>query len=602
MTTAPAHKAVRPKLNTTTNWTMPGGSTNPEPEEISPTWGYDWEQKKGHGRGDDADEQQVPPGVAMETLLSRSRDRLGSMSSDMLEEFRKIIKEEFAQAANDAHLKNSETDSPAKSPCFSPLSSQDSVFTAAYPSPPPSVVEVLSAPKASSPKERSPETSYAKLAPEPVSEPAPSTQRSPSTNSQPRAVHFRSSRPPVIHNPPRVDPQPESVSPLAAVPQFEFSSVDKAWGMLFDSEGFPTQRLNTVLRGLANFMMAEFGPSETLVVTPDKMLLLYTKYKIEPERFQYEDVFASRSKDALERIEFLYQDLDCQYHLVQGSPRSHPNVPGLTPIGFAKWMVSNILAYPDSEARRLHAVVSGLPINADGPLSGGKAERLPRQLSRHLFPESHDNKVRKILDEAIWDCLEDATPPLPAIPRARHGPSHDVVRLPEANTSFRRPGSGDLGRPVSVPRRSNTYDRGSHRPEPHPARLPRAYSDGGASLPRHRDLPPPPMGRHSVPQRKRSPPPTNRYSASLPAISQHHAGSPSSPYDMRGADANNYGVYPRREGRGSDSREESPRSPGFGRRDAGVDRGPTWGELYTRRESSSGRGSSVDAGSHRSFR
>lgn len=160
-----------------------------------------------------------------------------------------------AQAANDAHLKNSETDSPAKSPCFSPLSSQDSVFTAAYPSPPPSVVEVLSAPKASSPKERSPETSHAKVAPEPASEPAPSTQRSPSTNSQPRAGHFRSSRPPVIHNPPRVDPQPESVSPLAAVPQFEFSSVDKAWGMLFDSEGFPTQRLNTVLKGLANFMV-----------------------------------------------------------------------------------------------------------------------------------------------------------------------------------------------------------------------------------------------------------------------------------------------------------------------------------------------------------
>ncbi|GKT57106.1 hydroxyproline-rich glycoprotein DZ-HRGP [Colletotrichum tofieldiae] len=335
------------------------------------------------------------------------------------------------------------------------------------------------------------------------------------------------------------------------------------------------------------------------------MLTLYTKYKVEPERFQYEDIFRSRSEDALERIEFLYQDLECQYHLVQAAPRSHPNVPGLTPVGFAKWIISNILAYPDPEARRLHAIMSALPINADGPLLDGKPERLPRQLSRHLFPASHDKKVRKILDEAVWDCLEDVAPPLPSIPRARPGPSQDLARVPEANTHARRPGGGPR-RPAPVPHR-RTYDRGSHRVEPHPARLPRANSDAGASLPRHRDLPPPPMGRHSVPRRQRSPAPTNRYSASLPAISQHHVASPSplsqptSAYDIRGSDAN-YGVC---SGRGSDSRDGSPRSPGLSRRGgagAGADRGPTWEEVYSRRGSSGGRVSSVDAEPHRSSR
>ncbi|GJC82590.1 hypothetical protein ColLi_05428 [Colletotrichum liriopes] len=335
------------------------------------------------------------------------------------------------------------------------------------------------------------------------------------------------------------------------------------------------------------------------------MLTLYTKYKVEPERFQYEDIFRPRSEDALERIEFLYQDLDCQYHLIQAAPGSHPNVPGLTPVGFAKWIISNILAYPDPEARRLHAIMSALPINADGPLLDGKPERLPRQLSRHLFPASHDKKVRKILDEAVWDCLEDVAPPLPSIPRARPGPSQDLARVPEANTHARRPG-GDPRRPAPVPHR-RTYDRGSHRVEPHPARLPRANSDAGASLPRHRDLPPPPMGRHSVPQRQRSPAPTNRYSASLPAISQHHVASPpplsqpTSAYDIRGSDAN-YGVY---SGRGSDSRDGSPRSPGLSRRGgagAGADRGPTWEEVYSRKASSGGRVSSVDAGPHRSSR
>ncbi|KAL2882493.1 hypothetical protein SGCOL_002233 [Colletotrichum sp. CLE4] len=199
----------------------------------------------------------------------------------------------------------------------------------------------------------------------------------------------------------------------------------------------------------------------------------------------------SRSKDALERIEFLYQDLDCQYHLVQAAPRSQPNIPGLTPAGFAKWMISSILAYPDPEARRLHAIMSALPINADGPLLNGKPERLPRQLSRHLFPETPDKKVRKIVDEAMWDCLEDVAPPLPSIPKSRSGPPpQDAARLPEANTHTRRSGSDLLKRPASLPHRSRTYDRGNHRVEPHPARLPRANSDAGGSLPRHQTAEP----------------------------------------------------------------------------------------------------------------
>lgn len=241
--------------------------------------------------------------------------------------------------------------------------------------------------------------------------------------------------------------------------------------------------------------------------------------------------------------------------------------------------------------------MSTLPINADGSLVDGKAERLPKQLSRHLFPEDHDKKVRQILDEAVWDCLEDATPPLPSIPRARSSPSDK--RPTEANTQSRR--SVDARqRPGPMPHRSRTYDRGSTRIEPHPTRLSRAISDAG-SMPRHRDLPPPPMGRYPTTQRQRSPPPVNRYSASLPAISQHlpspgpSARSPSFSSDIRGGEGN-YGVYSGRER--SDERDESPRSPGFGRRGTGSDRGPTWEEMCAR----SGRGGSVDAGSQRSFR
>ncbi|KAK1720054.1 hypothetical protein BDP67DRAFT_574331 [Colletotrichum lupini] len=641
MTTTPTGKAMRPRLNTTTNWSLPRDQAGlPDPEELSPlsprraAGEYGWGQQKGsHGHGNRVDEQQQPQqqqgseSLIIETLTSKPRDSLGGMPSDMMEELRKIIKEEVAQVAQVAQLKTNETGTPVDAVRFPPLSSQNSSFTPAYPSPPPSIIDTFGASKNSSPRDRSPELAHAKpsSAPPPppqqpsppTSVPVPALQSTPPISPQQRGVHFRKRASPVIHCQPRVETDNEDeVSPTAPTsPRVELSSVDKAWGVLFDSEGYPTNRLNSVLRGLANFMVTEFGSPDTLVVTPDKMLMLYTKYKVEPERFRYEDIFKSRSKDALERIEFLYQDLDCQYHLVQAAPRSHPNIPGLTPAGFAKWMISNILAYPDPEARRLHAIMTALPINADGPLLNGKPERLPRQLSRHLFPETHDMKVRKIIDEAMWDCLEDVAPPLPSIPKSRPAPPpQDVTRLPEANTHTRRSGSDLPKRPASLPHRSRTYDRGAHRVEPHPARLPRANSDAGVSLPRHRDLPPPPVGRHSTSsQRQRSPPPTNRYTASLPSISQHHASggggaaspSPSS-YDIRGGADANYGVYSGRDRdghRGSESRDESPRSPGNGRRGGGGgDRGPTWEDVYSRKGSAGGRGSSVDGGSHRSFR
>ncbi|KAK1983190.1 hypothetical protein LZ30DRAFT_588963 [Colletotrichum cereale] len=546
MTTKPAEKAARPRLNTTVDWSPPrtaaGCSSRPD-EGVSPlsTGKHRREgQKEGHGRGGLADgrPQQRRHGSespAMKSPIPKARDSLGDLSPSVVEELKKMIKEEVAQVAQVVQLKNSEAGTPAHTPRPSLVSSQKPVITPSYPSPPPSVVEARSSPKASSPRDRSPGVTHAKRAP---TIPVPADQSTPPVSPQQKTVHFRTRGPSVVHGQPRAGSRSESASPTApaAAARVELSSVDKAWGMLFDSEGYSTQRLNSVLRGLASFMMAEFGRPETLVVTPDKMLTLYTKYRVEPERFPYQgadlppDIFEAQSEDALKRVEFLYQDLDCQYHLVQAAPRSHPNVPGLTPAGFAKWMVSNILAYPDPEAKRLHAIVSTLPINADGPLLDGKPERLPRQLSRHLLPVSHDNKVRKILDEAVWDCLEDAAPPLPRAAAPRPGSSHDLASAPEPNAHSAR-------RPPALHRKT------------------------------HRDLPPPP---------------------------------PPSTYDIRESDAD-YGVYSgHRDSRGSNPTDESPRSPGLGRRGgAGASRGPTWEEVYIRKGSSGGMVSSVDTVPHR---
>ncbi|GKT86952.1 hydroxyproline-rich glycoprotein DZ-HRGP [Colletotrichum tofieldiae] len=200
----------------------------------------------------------------MESLISRPRDSLGNLPPDVVEELKKMIKEEVAQVAQVVQLKNSEADTPTDTSRLSPLSSQNSVFTPSYPSPPPSVIDAMSSSKVSSPRDRSPEVTHAKSAPAQLNQapaspsvPMPACQSTPPISPQQRAVHFRSRGPPVIHCQPRVNSEPESVSPTApaAAAWVELSSVDKAWGMLFDSEGYSTQRLNSVLRGLANFMV-----------------------------------------------------------------------------------------------------------------------------------------------------------------------------------------------------------------------------------------------------------------------------------------------------------------------------------------------------------
>jgi hypothetical protein len=86
-------------------------------------------------------------------------------------------------------------------------------------------------------------------------------------------------------------------------------------------------------------------------------------------------IFKSRSYDS---ISVLYQILRCQHHLVQDEPNQPPTIPGLTPAGFAHWMTTWILAYPDQETVRLQKIVEALPINADGQTVDGKPERLPK--------------------------------------------------------------------------------------------------------------------------------------------------------------------------------------------------------------------------------
>lgn len=106
----------------------------------------------------------------------------------------------------------------------------------------------------------------------------------------------------------------------------------------------------------------------------------------------------------------MYCDLECQHHLVQRSTKQGqtPFIPGLTPVGFAKWMQILLLAHPDEEVERLQKAIMDLPI--DNPDAVKEQERFPKEVSRHLFPKKEDRAERSRFRRAAWLDDPDETP------------------------------------------------------------------------------------------------------------------------------------------------------------------------------------------------
>ncbi|CAN8103780.1 unnamed protein product [Discula destructiva] len=188
--------------------------------------------------------------------------------------------------------------------------------------------------------------------------------------------------------------------------EFEMTAIDMKWGVLFEKDGAPTKRMEHVVRGLANYIVEEFMPQKSIVITPEKMAAFYSHHRLDRETFPFAALFHARSKDFDGALQNLYEDLGCQYFLVQADDRSRHTVPALTPEGFMQWLVTMIQAYPDEEAKRLDKVVSALPIEADSLLDG-KPERLPKQISRYLLPKEPVRRMKRLVDEAVKDFRQD---------------------------------------------------------------------------------------------------------------------------------------------------------------------------------------------------
>lgn len=95
----------------------------------------------------------------------------------------------------------------------------------------------------------------------------------------------------------------------------------------------------------------------------------------------------------------MYRELSCQHHLVQEDDGERPVIPGLTPIGFERWVTLLIRAHPDEEYSRLQKAVLTMPISNPED----RKERFPKEISRRLFPTIGDRKVCQRLDDAICE-------------------------------------------------------------------------------------------------------------------------------------------------------------------------------------------------------
>ncbi|EEP81598.1 predicted protein [Uncinocarpus reesii 1704] len=198
---------------------------------------------------------------------------------------------------------------------------------------------------------------------------------------------------------------------LSRPPTQDETPVEKIWGQLFDKDGMPTARLGQFLRGIAVHLIEAYPPGNTIVVTPEKMQKYYedTKSPTDPYLWKGNDgetscivtVTNSGSLDIFDdrtsSISRLYRDVQAEHHLVQDRLDERPDIPGLTPRGFERWMRLMIVARPDQEYQRLQRTVLEMPINnPDDP-----KERFPKELPRRLFPKSPDQDVKEHLERSI---------------------------------------------------------------------------------------------------------------------------------------------------------------------------------------------------------
>lgn len=152
--------------------------------------------------------------------------------------------------------------------------------------------------------------------------------------------------------------------------------------------------------------------------------------------------------------------IKCEYHLVPSTDGGLANEPALTARGFAELMQFFSQAHPDVEAARLNHVVEELPVEAKFH-KDGQLQRLPKQLSRHLFPSQPNEALGKTIQKHLQGSSSPSSSPL--------GPLGDA-HVSRAASHRLNPFYDPNGDPWKFPRDTRAAYQQHYRPyQAHPA-------------------------------------------------------------------------------------------------------------------------------------
>ncbi|KAL9020887.1 MAG: hypothetical protein Q9185_001850 [Variospora sp. 1 TL-2023] len=271
---------------------------------------------------------------------------------------------------------------------------------------------------------------------------SPQEPRSPVRETQPSNFHARRTSSPRSQTSDSGQTRPKGPARLSSAVQQ--TTLERIWGQLFDEEGHPTPRLSQFLRGLAVHIIEDYKPYHSIVITPDKMVQFYKDVKLSDELYPWSTVF----DDEHSSISRMYRDLECQHHLVQEHFDEKPDIPGLTPVGFQRWVTLLIQAHPQEEFERLAKAVLAMPINNPDE----KKERFPKELSRRLFPGFGDDGIRERLEQVISLHANIDLPKRSSNPESSVPPSHrpsvsDTAQIPPTASRTESSVNGDKAPP-----------------------------------------------------------------------------------------------------------------------------------------------------------
>ncbi|KAK3683651.1 hypothetical protein B0T22DRAFT_538694 [Podospora appendiculata] len=251
-------------------------------------------------------------------------------------------------------------------------------------------------------------------------------------------------------------------------------SADKDWGVLFDDDGAPRERVEEVLMGLGDYILDISNEARVYgadhdhlqsrkvdldgmgLVTPAKMSWLLTKTRVHAEDDSLIGVFSRKygtHKERSDRLEDLFESLNCQFELGPEEAGSSDKVPCLLARGFATFMITLIRANPDREAKRF-AKMARMPFKIPKAAGRGRGDtESPNVFSRHLFPSVRDVTTSAKLDIVLLrvtravsgdlDDLDDLDAPL------RWSTSISPPVLQSARWSYRLPSPVSTYQPTS---------------------------------------------------------------------------------------------------------------------------------------------------------